>query len=90
MRCEPREPSGDTAASRCRRRSALYGSRAQRVVRPELLGLPEIPAASAGKELSGRALERTLYDALRSGDSAAAKGCVAGYVFKRGECGLHL
>ncbi|CAN5489578.1 excisionase family DNA-binding protein [soil metagenome] len=48
------------------------------VVRPELLGLPEISATAAGKDLSGRALERTLYDALCSGDSAAARGCVAG------------
>jgi MerR family transcriptional regulator, light-induced transcriptional regulator len=46
------------------------------VVRPDLLGLPEAPSTAAGEPLGGRSLEQRLYEALHSGDAAAAKGCV--------------
>ena len=47
------------------------------IVRPELLGMPILPAA-AGKLLGSQALEENLYEALRSGNAISANGCVAG------------
>ncbi len=46
------------------------------VVRPEVLGLPALPATPEGKTLGNRWLERQLFETLRVGDTAAARGCV--------------
>lgn len=46
------------------------------VLRPELLGLPGLPSTQDGKTLGSRSLERQLYEMLRAGDAAAARGCV--------------
>jgi methanogenic corrinoid protein MtbC1 len=48
------------------------------IVRPEMLGLPELPATEDGVKVGSRSLERHLYEALRVGDAAAATGCAAG------------
>jgi excisionase family DNA binding protein len=48
------------------------------VVRPDLLGLPQLPIAADGNVLSGQTLEKRLYEALLAGDETAAKGCVTG------------
>ncbi len=46
------------------------------IVRPELLGMPKLPAA-AGKMLGSQALEENLFEALCSGNALSANGCVA-------------
>jgi excisionase family DNA binding protein len=46
------------------------------IVRPDVLGLPNLPATHEGRTLGSRSLERQLFEALRSGDAAVAKGCV--------------
>ena len=46
------------------------------VVRPDVLGLPNLPATHEGTMLGSRSLELQLYESLRSGDVAGAKGCV--------------
>ena len=46
------------------------------VVRPDLLGLPNLPPAHSMTTLSSRSLELQLFEMLRSGNAAGAKGCV--------------
>ncbi len=48
------------------------------LLRPELLGLPTVLNRAAGKSLGDNALTADLYDALRTGNSAAALGCISG------------
>jgi excisionase family DNA binding protein len=52
------------------------------LVRPEFLGLPQLPATPEGIRLGSRSLELHLYEALLKGDASAAKGCVAGLFLK--------
>jgi excisionase family DNA binding protein len=48
------------------------------VVRPDLLGLPQLPVNPEGQLLSGQTLERQLYEALLAGNETAATGAVTG------------
>jgi len=48
------------------------------VVRPEVLGLPELTATVGGKSLASRSLEHQLLEMLRTGSTKAAIGCVTG------------
>ncbi|HVT81624.1 MAG TPA: B12-binding domain-containing protein [Phycisphaerae bacterium] len=52
------------------------------VVRPDLLGLPDAPAAVAASGPNAPALETRLFEALRSGDAATAKGWISGMFLK--------
>jgi len=48
------------------------------VVRPDLLGLPDLPSTPAGEPLGERSLENRFYEALRTGDAKTATGCMSG------------
>lgn len=48
------------------------------LLRPEMLGLPQLPATSDGKGLGNRSLERQFFEALRAGNDKAASGCITG------------
>jgi len=47
------------------------------VVRPELLGLPDLPAAAGDGTPGGPPLEVRLFDALSAGDAGTVRGCVS-------------